>query len=309
LGEGNDSLIGETWSVSASANPLTPPAGIVNLGTIESGDGKDFISGYAYKVGYGIENLGTITTSSGDDTISASNGNSDQGTSLYNSGVIRTGTGQDTISGKDGAYGIFNLSGSIETEEGDDTINGTGRIVGIDNNSAIRTGSDDDTIYGKGGEYGIFTNAIASIDTGEGNDMIIGIGSIGIFNSGIITTGKGDDTVDALTGGYSGSGKTCLGEGNDTLIGFGTGSFDGGAGIKDTILLSDGDYIYNGFGQLANQANTDGYYKLTRGNIEMLIQSFELIGSASNPHNTIQMNLGYLYNIAGNTITANLLIF
>ena len=128
LGQGNDHLVGQTWASLAPADPLSPSAGIVNFGTIDTGDGNDRIKGF----------LG----------ISA--------VPLY--------------------YDLISLT------------------------------------------------------------------NIGIINNGTITTGAGDDIVDALTGGFSGSGLTDLGEGNDTLIGFGTGTFNAGVGDIDKLLLGDGVY-------------------------------------------------------------------
>jgi hypothetical protein len=155
---------------------------------------------------------------------------------------------------------------------------------------------------------------LGTIDTGVGNDRIkgfigdnsdlfISLTNIGIVNNGTITTGAGDDTVDALTGGFSGSGLTDLGEGNDTLIGFGAGRFDGGSGIKDKLLLADGSYAFAGFGRLGNEPDAAGYFKLTTDSDTMLIKNFELIGSAADPFNAIQFNLGGEYNVVGTSIS------
>jgi len=184
LGDGNDTIRGETWAVSAPADPLSPAAGIVNLGTIRAGDGNDLISGYS-------------------------------GTSLA-------------------------------------------------------------------------TN-------------------IGILNNGLIETGAGDDTVDAITGGFSGSGLTDLGEGNDTLIGFGTGRFNGGGGInanqKDTLLLGNGTYV------CSLSSGPGGYFSLTQENpishnsATMLLQGFERIGAASNPGSVISYYAGQTYDVLGGNIS------
>ena len=183
LGDGNDTIRGETWAVSAPADPLSPAAGIINLGTIQAGEGNDLISGYS-------------------------------GTSLA-------------------------------------------------------------------------TN-------------------IGILNNGLIQTGAGDDTVDALAGGFSGSGLTILGEGNDTLIGFGTGRFDGGGGIganqKDTLLLGNGTYV------CSLSSSPGGFFSLSQENpvtynsATMLLQGFERIGAASDPGTAIDFIAGQTYNVIGGVI-------
>ena len=46
LGQGNDHLVGQTWAFLAPADPLSPSAGIVNLGTIDTGVGNDRIKGF-----------------------------------------------------------------------------------------------------------------------------------------------------------------------------------------------------------------------------------------------------------------------
>jgi len=185
LGDGNDTIRGETWAVSAPADPLSPAAGIINLGTIQAGEGNDLISGFS-------------------------------GTSLA-------------------------------------------------------------------------TN-------------------IGILNNGLIQTGAGDDTVDALAGGFSGSGLTILGEGNDTLIGFGTGRFDGGGGIganqKDTLLLGNGTYV------CSLSSGPGGFFSLSQespvayNSATMLLQGFERIGAASDPGTAIDFIAGQTYNVIGGVIVA-----
>jgi hypothetical protein len=185
LGDGNDTIRGETWAVSAPVDPLSPAAGIVNLGTIQAGDGNDLVSGYS-------------------------------------------GTPNPT--------------------------------------------------------------------------------NVAILNEGVIRTGAGDDTVDALTGGFSSSGFTDLGQGNDTLIGFGTGRFDGGGGInanqKDTLLLGNGTYV------CSLSSGPGGYFSLSQENPvshsskTMLLQGFERIGAASDPGTAIDFVAGQTYSVIGGLILA-----
>ena len=131
----------------------------------------------------------------------------------------------------------------------------------------------------------------------------------GIFNDGTIITGTGNDFIDALTGGFSGTGLTDLGLGDDTLVGFGSGRFDGGSGPKDKLLLADGSYAFAGSGRLGNEPDAAGYFKLTTSSDTMLIKNFELIGSAADPNNAIDFNLGGVYNVVGGSISFVPLLF
>jgi hypothetical protein len=86
----------------------------------------------------------------------------------------------------------------------------------------------------------------------------------------LILGGSGDDCVNALLGGFSGTGTTDLGEGNDTLKGFGSGSFDGGAGTQDAILFGEGVYTISG-----------GLITRTGSGAQMNVSNFEFIGGAA----------------------------
>ncbi|WP_415409231.1 hypothetical protein ACLM45_10630 [Synechococcus sp. A10-1-5-9] len=87
----------------------------------------------------------------------------------------------------------------------------------------------------------------STIDTGDGDGTVTGVASsatgeaVGIFNNGVIDGGAGDDVFDALTGGWGGNGRADLGSGNDTVRGFGSGTFDGGIGF-DTLICKSGTY-------------------------------------------------------------------
>jgi hypothetical protein len=112
------------------------------------------------------------------------------------------------------------------------------------NGGTINTGTNNDCILGFGGAHGIINYNGSTIDAGSGNDSIIGSGgTYGIYNynGGTIKAGAGDDLVDALIGGFAGEGITDLGTGNDTLKGFGSGTFRGGLG-SDTLVFNTGTY-------------------------------------------------------------------
>ena len=66
-----------------------------------------------------------------------------------------------------------------------------------------------------------------------------------------------------------------LGDGNDTLKGFGTGTFNGGAGDSDKILLGDGDYTIIMEGEVTT---------ITSNGVAMITTGFESIsGNVGGP--------------------------
>ena len=244
---------------------------------------------------------------------------------------------------KDASIGILNF-GKINTGLGNDVVFGAGDDItgdeimeflsaagigsigsGIINakTGIINLGEGDDLMVGEtwavnppnGGESpraGIVNYGL--INTGNGNDHICGFSGTtepankGIFNDGTIITGFGNDFIDALTGGFSGTGLTDLGLGDDILVGFGTGKFDGGGGIsanqKDTLLLGDGTYLCSlasgpgGFFSL-NQENP-----VTHDSTTMLLQGFELIGAAATPGYAIPFVSGQAYKVLGGNISS-----
>ena len=107
------------------------------------------------------------------------------------------------------------------------------------------------------------------INTGEGDDTITGISARdeGIDNDVEINTGKGDDLVNALEGGFCGIGNTYHGDNNDTLMGFGTGSFYGSSG-SDKLLFGEGAYTIRGL-------------IITSDGVTMSVNEFENIGGAN----------------------------
>ena len=301
---GNDILTG-------TATNTRDTAGFENRGTINTGAGNDRITGIG-SLSTGIDNkLGsTINTGAGDDTIigttSTSVANFSVGilnvgkiftgtgndritasgtTGIDNQGKIDTGTGNDTITSSGSRYGILN-SGKIFTGAGHDTIAAitTNGIRGINNNATatIDTGTGDDTIVGKASSVGIFN--LGKIDTGTGNDIITGTSvtkvGCGIYNDGTIDTGAGRDLVDALRSGFQGNGYINLGDGNDTIKGFGTGHFDGGTG-RDTLILGAGIYT------VAAKKNLEGFYTISNGITEMQVKNFESIGGNTDPTHLI----------------------
>ncbi len=229
-------------------------------------------------VGWYVEAGVVVDALAGDDKITGTVTSLDGiGDGIDNFGTINTGKGNDIITGTvirdDGIGDGINNVGAINTGEGDDIIIGTSiGDDGIDNVGTINTGKGNDIIIGTairadGIDDGI--DNIGTINTGEGDDTIMGtsIGDDGIDNVGTINTGEGNDLVNALKGGFGGNGSTFLGGNNDTLKGFGTGSFYGGTGI-DKILFGQGTYTVSG-----TTIVSDG--------VTMNVNEFETIGGAN----------------------------
>ena len=233
----------------------------------------------------GIANYCIINTEKGNDLITGVGAGS-EGSGVVNLKIVTTGAGTDTITGIGYIYGVFN-PGLIDTGNGDDTIIGVGSSAGIGNSGTITTGGGNYTISGIGSDYGILNAKLeftttGLIDTGNGDDTIIGVGSsAGISNSGTITTRGGRDTVDALQGGFQGNGRILLGNLNDTLKGFGTGTFKGGTGI-DKILFGQGSYTVTGS-------------TIVSGGVSMNVFQFEKIGGAN----------GGLFNFRNGTLNVD----
>src|SRR4028118_1396341 len=116
------------------------PGGVVNFGSIDAGNGDDIIIGDGLSGGASNGAGGTINTGNGDDSII---GTSSQDWGVYNGGytdesgfpTINTGNGDASIIGTttgSSAVGIaVVLKGVINTDNSNDSIIGTGLILGI----------------------------------------------------------------------------------------------------------------------------------------------------------------------------------
>ena len=290
-GTGNDKLIGHSSEGS----------GIYNDGIISMGDGNDSIYGSGGYIGITSSGTGLYDLGNGDNYVSA----------VGNVWGIRVnkliaGSGKDFIQAEAAEYAISLKY--LDLGDGDDVIYGRGGKYAGDLNSAGVGLNCKTLITGKGNDFITGINAGAHnirfgqgiwlqfttdfIDTGDGNDTIIGSSfggseiNCGIDNNGAIRTGAGMDTVDARNGGFRGRGLIDLGSDNDTLIGYGISSgaasnpnFIGGLGT-DKILLNAGSYkISNGTGFGSFNIQIIGA-PLSSGS-SMRTSGFELIGSAS----------------------------
>jgi Ca2+-binding RTX toxin-like protein len=270
---GNDSVNGER-TVGTSASGID----VANNGSINTGEGNDSISG---KGSYGITSrYSSISTGSGNDIISGS-GLTVYGISL-GGGTISGGVGDDTIQGSGGEDGIhtYFLGAEINGDSGEDSIFGTGARHGIyhfagtisggEGNDTISGVDNNDTILLSNDTFGTDSGIQnwAVIDGGLGDDLIIGKGiAVGIDNRGTILGGDGNDTINALNGGFQGYGHSDLGNGDDTVKGFGYGIFDGSTGT-DSIILPIGTYT------ISNSS-------ISKGSVAMNISNFEKIGGVN----------------------------
>ena len=126
----------------------------------------------------------------------------------------------------------------------------------ITNHGLINLGKGRDEI-----KANALTNS-GTINLGKRRDQVK---AESLINNGTIDFGSGRDTLDVLAGGFLGTGNVLMGTGNDTVLGHGTGSFDGGKGQADTLLFGEGVYVIkNGV--------------VTSNDVAMETQNFELVG-------------------------------
>ena len=265
--------------------------------------------------GIGIEIFGSVLdTEFGNDTVKgiarAKNGVATGidifGKTLINGNeigdsAIDSGADNDKVIGRGNsrtgiAYGIEINGGKIDSGLANDRITGNGKsrsgdaygisLNGSNAETKIDTGLGNDSVVGKarsrsGNAFGINNLRNSTIDTGDGDDTVTGVASsatgeaVGIFNNGVIDGGAGDDVFDALTGGWGGNGRADLGSGNDTVRGFGSGTFDGGVGF-DTLIFNAGTY------NIARVGSQLDRFEITLSSLQnspvMTVTEFEFFG-------------------------------
>ena len=246
-GLGEDQIIGFADDLTGLAES-GEMSGILNRGNslIDAGVGEDLIEGVA--VVNAVTDSGRIAGINND------------------SSLIKLGSGEDGLfgealaAGATSASGVFSLQGEIDAGAGEDFVFGLGESQGGQQvsgvalvSSRLRLGSGEDVIQGlaSGGliNAGVFVDQNSVINAGTGEDSLLGWGfstedNSAIRNFGLIKMGRGSDLVDASFGGFSGDGLTNLGAGDDQLLGFGTGFFNGGRGL-DTLQLGEGEYLFD----------------------------------------------------------------
>ena len=265
--------------------------------------------------GIGIEIFGSVLdTEFGNDTVKgiarAKNGVATGidifGKTLINGNeigdsAIDSGADNDKVIGRGNsrtgiAYGIEINGGKIDSGLANDRITGNGKsrsgdaygisLNGSNAETKIDTGHGNDSVVGKarsrsGNAFGINNSRNSTIDPGAGDDTVTGVASsatgeaVGIFNNGVIDGGAGDDVFDALTGGWGGNGRADLGSGNDTVRGFGSGTFDGGVGF-DTLVFNAGTY------NIARVGSQLDRFEITLSSLQnspvMTVTEFEFFG-------------------------------
>ena len=235
-------------------------------------------------IGFNILNNQTLNTAAGNDQLKVTQGLALNavGIKIGTGGLLDLGLGDDKViialTGA-GSVGINNQSKFL-TGAGLDTVSADAILNGIVNGSATNTTAVFDT--GAGGDkvsatsetghaivnYGTFTMGLSTENDKDsltgGSAGHFGLtpaytpGRSGIFNAGTINMGGGKDVVDALVGGFGGNGVYNLGwsvknaagvitaqdADPDQVLGFGTGTFNGGGGLNG-ITLPDGTYKIN----------------------------------------------------------------
>jgi hypothetical protein len=193
-----------------------------------------------------IVNTGIANTLAGNDGITGT-GYDNHG--FKNVGTLNTDDGNDTIIGQidfyqanPDIYGIFN-SGTLNTGEGNDVITGSAFFYGLFNSGTLNTGEGDDVIIGSSRAIGIYNPEGSIFDTGDGNDLIRTGNRGAIHNySNTFTTGDGNDTIQGGDGDYPGiynGGLIDTGNGEDYIISRGALFNYGG------VFLGDGnDWLY-----------------------------------------------------------------
>ena len=254
-GTGNDVVLGVADDFLAFAN-FGFMAGILNDfdSVIDTGANDDLVEGVAIVEDadsfggtvYGLANLvSEIYTGGGNDVLvgeAFTLGEQDETSGIASEGfdpadraLIDLGSGNDLVFGFAEGFSVF--------------TNGIELI-----NSDLKSKSGNNIIEGEaiGGivASGIFLDSSSTIKLGGGNDIVAGFAydgfesNEGITNWGKISTGAGDDIVESLFGDFGGEGATNLGRGDDLILGFGTGNFNGGAGT-DIIKLTTGIYRFD----------------------------------------------------------------
>ena len=276
-GIGNDRIILRNTSLGSS---------LANDGNVYTGLGNDYIFARQLDAGIGINNSGLISTGDGTDTLIAI-GYSSEG--VYNSETakIDTGLGDDIFRSSSPDWHGFENRGKLSMSDGNDFL------------SCVSTAFNYyDGSYGSSLSIRSGLKNNGKIYTGAGNDIITARGrgadaaGYSINNSGLIDTGIGDDVINAVNG-FRGAGTVKLGDGNDTIRGFGSGRFYGAEGI-DKILLGTGIYsVSNGFITKANFID----------DAKMLVNGIEQIGGINGGLFAMNNGMSIIVNSAGVAVT------
>jgi len=228
----------------------------INLSDITFTDEGDILPSIDGEPTYAPEPISlfgaTVNTLAGNDILNGSNSNH----LTYNSGfwnylgTLNTNSGNDAIRGiNENPYNTYSSDNSGIVNRGN---NSDPSEIGV---ATINTGDGDDRIEGIGGSGSGIKNVIGIIDTGDGNDWISGSG----YRYGIITevttidTGNGNDTITGNSGGtgIDSRANTTIntGDGNDIITGY-SGSDGRGIFLLSSVIdTGQGNDIIEGTSQ------------------------------------------------------------
>jgi hypothetical protein len=313
-GDGNDEITGTT-TMYPQYNPRSRLdhgmyGMIIGYGsTIDTGKGDDIITGSAKTpddirgISQGFINLGTFNTDDGNDTITGIADNSNdqdsrgyiRGLYNYSGSTFDTGKGNDVIMSS-GEYSFIN-GGTFNTDDDNDTIICQG---GLHNRGTLFLGDGNDSIivtsFKRDVEVTIIVNTLYNvgfIDTGDGDDIITSTTAILNGDGGSINTGNGNDSIIANAGfgpGLNGSGTVFLGEGEDYIKGFGSGDFYGGNG-NDTLELTPGTYSVGIWGEAGESPI------FTKGNHLMITSEFETLIAGGTTYDFASLTAGQIITV------------
>ena len=194
---------------------------------------------------------GSVIMGNGSNMIEIGGGsnNWEVGIRIGSNALLQGGSGKDVIRSTGAVKGVL-VAGSIQLGKGDDTLEGISIIgengVHIDNTGRIDTGEGNDVLIGKGGSRSIYING--ALLMGGGNDVVTGQ-SLHV-NSGM---GAGDDIISAPLDSANGA------------------TFDFGTGI-DRSTLRPGNYNVSG--------TTNGGTILSGGGISAVVIGLEFLVSS-----------------------------
>ena len=170
---------------------------------------------------------GSVVMGNGNNTIEIGGGNNnwEVGIIVGNKALLQTGSGKDLIRTSGLSQGI-SVSGTIELGEGNDTVESTSfggdSSLHINNTGRIDTGGGDDILIGRGGSRSIYING--TLVMGNGNDLITGDSlHVNSSSGALVDMGAGDDIISAPLNSANGA------------------RFDFGTGI-DRLTLRPGNY-------------------------------------------------------------------
>ena len=232
--DGNDVMNGDAGKDTADYSARTLALDIDNDNTADDGDTTsnelDFVKP-DIEVIIGGSGGDTITGGANDDTISGNGGND----------TIDGGLGNDVLNGGDG-NDVFVESGTVPS--GADTFNGgagTDRVVYASRTATLTITIDGIANDGETGENDNVKPDVEDIDSGTGNDSIVGSGSNNRLKGGsgndTISGGGGDDVLIGELGIDTLNGDAGNDTFNEEAVSNGADTFNGGAGI-DTVDYS-----------------------------------------------------------------------